>query len=90
MTPQTDGCLSSEKLASRHFRELGQGKEPGRLDLCPFGAWENGSKVLGTRFAGRGLLGTLTYHDRKMKHSGEYIRLGYHPSSNASARLVKK
>ena len=45
---------------------------------------------MGKRFAGRGLLGTLTYHDRKMKHSGEYIRLGYHPSSNASARLVKK
>jgi hypothetical protein len=35
-------------------------------------------------------LGTLTCHDRKMKHSGEYFRLGYHPSSSASARLVKK
>jgi len=25
-----------------------------------------------------------------MKHSGEYIRPGYHPSSSISARLVKK
>jgi hypothetical protein len=57
LSPQTEGCLSSEKLASRLFRELGQGKEPERLDLCPFAAWENGGKVLGTRSAGRGLFG---------------------------------
>ena len=50
---------------------------------------------MGARYWGHGprdvaYSGPLTCHGRKMKHSGEYIRLGYHPSSSVSARLVKK
>jgi hypothetical protein len=59
----------------------------GPLSVRCLGEW---GQVLGARSAGRGLCGPPTCHGRNLKHSGKCIRLGYHPSSSVSARLVKK